>query len=487
MKLKTSLLSLCCLIASQVIAVEKPNILFILADDHEYKALGLMSDGYVQTPAIDKLAKEGVYFERAYNMGAWVPAVCLSSRTMLMTGKSLYNAEALCKTASKASKNGKDFDWDKSQMPLMWTERMKESGYQTYFTGKWHFKGYKPEELFDSCGTERGGMPMGKGGKNRPIEGESDAWSASDPSFGGYWKGGKHWSEVVADETVAYLKEYGETKPENPFFAYISFNAPHDPRQSPQEYLDKYPVESVPLPDSFMPSYPYTKEIGILGIRAESLAPRPRTEFAIKTHRREYYALVTHMDDQIARVIAEVDKQGLRENTIIIYTADHGLSLGNHSFFAKQSMYDHSLAAPFIILGPGMPKGVRSSQRIYVQDVVPTTLELAGASEKNRVGIEFDSLLPLGDKGTKNEREPIYGAFRDFSRCVISDNWKLVYYPPVKKFRLFNLENDPAELKDLIDNPEYTQKVQGLLKLLVAEQKKFNDKTMFEEVQTYIK
>lgn len=105
-----------------------------------------------------------------------------------------------------------------------------------------------------------------------------------------------------------------------------------------------YAVDTVPLPPAFMPSYPYSKQIGTYNVWAEHMAPRPRTEFAIKTHRKEYYALISHLDQKIGRVLDKLEQLDLDDNTYIVFTSDHGLSLGNHSFMAKQSMYEHSLA-----------------------------------------------------------------------------------------------------------------------------------------------
>lgn len=464
MKNNLTIIALLFVMLSQISlkASEQYNILFLFSDDHAYDAIGLMSDGYVQTPTMDQLATEGVYFEHAYNMGAWRGAVCVASRSMLNAGKSLWNAKRLFNSKQLSNE---DF----------WSQRMQRAGYTTFFAGKWHVKGYDVEPLFEHCGIIRGGMPNTSGDHNRPIEGTPDTWFASDPKFEGYWEGGKHWSEVTADDTIKFLKQQGCAADGKPFFAYVAFNAPHDPRQSPQEDLDRYPVESVPLPKSYMPSYPYAKEIGCWKVRAEGMAPRPRTEFSIKTHRREYYALISHLDTQLGRIIDELKKQGLYEKTIIIYTADHGLSLGNHSFMAKQNMYDHSLSSPFIISGPQIPKGVRSKERIYIQDVVPTTLELAGVSKSDFADVEYESLLPLGTDGSSGHSAPIYGAYKNLSRCIVKDQWKLIYYPQADKFRLFDLEKDPNERSDVSENPENQPIMQKLINLLIEQQKKLGD------------
>ena len=464
-------LIVCLGFSGNIQATQQPNVLFLFGDDHAYDAVGLMTNGYVQTPAIDELAAGGVYFERAYNMGSWSGAVCVASRTMLNAGKTLWNSKSIWVDANKSRKAKQPIKND----VVSWSQRMSDAGYDTFFAGKWHVNSYEAKQVFDHIGTVRGGMPRTSGDHHRPIKGQTDTWSPSDPKHLGFWRGGKHWSEVTADETIDYLKQRGKSKDNKPFFAYVGFNAPHDPRQSPQAYLDKYPVESVPLPGSYMPSYPYTKDIGIWPIRAETMAPRPRTEFAIKTHRREYYALISHLDAQLARIIAELDAQGLRENTVIIYTADHGLSLGNHSFMAKQSMYDHSLASPFIIQGPNIPKGVRTQQRIYIQDIVPTTLAMAGLEEAEYQDVEFENLLPFNKSGSKNYNQPIYGGYKKESRCIIKGDWKLIYYTDLKLYRLFNLKQDPHEMTDVATKLENKQRITELINILESQQHRFND------------
>ena len=450
------------------LAVEnKPNILFLFADDMVYDAFGKVSNSYIKTPNIDKLAERGVHFTRAYNMGAWNGVVCAASRTQLNAGVTLWHAKALA-----GAKNKKN-----TVIPKVtpWSERLKNAGYHTYMTGKWHVKTMDTKAIFDQVGTERPGMPGSKGAnqKHRPVEGKPDTWDAADESLEGFWKGGTHWSVVTANETIDYLDQRSKAKDNKPFFAYIAFNAPHDPRQSPQTYLDMYPVKDVPLPPAFMPSYPYSKQTGTYDIRAEHMAPRPRTEYAIKVHRREYYALITHLDEQIGRILDKLEQSGMAENTYIVFTADHGLSVGNHSFMAKQSMYDHSLAAPLIMVGPNLPKNKTSNQRLYIQDIVPTTLDWAKA---DKTGVEFTSInINKGGQLTRNE-QAIYGGYKELSRCIIQDSWKLMVYPTVPKLRLFDLKNDPHELNDLADNANYQNKIKQLAKVLTAEQQRLDDK-----------
>ncbi|MEM8736201.1 MAG: sulfatase-like hydrolase/transferase, partial [Planctomycetota bacterium] len=352
--------------APKLQAADKPNILFIFADDQSFETIRALGNREIQTPNLDQLVREGTTFTHAYNMGSWSGAVCVASRTMLNSGRFLWRANKIHSSSKKEQAEGR---W--------WSEHMKQAGYRTYFTGKWHCKA-DAEASFDMARNIRGGMPkQTPEGYNRPLADGTDPWSPSDPKFGGYWKGGKHWSEVVADDTIDFINEAKNS--DKPFFIYTAFNAPHDPRQSPAEYVDLYPLESIGMPKNFLPLYPHKDLIG-LGTkqRDEKLGTFPRTEICVKTNRQEYYAIISHMDAQIGRILAALEESGLRENTWIFFTADHGLACGHHGLMGKQNMYDHSLRVPFIAIGPDVAKNQTSPEPIYLQDVMATTLELAG-------------------------------------------------------------------------------------------------------------
>jgi arylsulfatase A-like enzyme len=420
---------------SQLQAAEtRPNILFIITDDQCFESLGTINNPEVQTPNLDALARSGTRFTHAYNMGSWSGAVCVASRTMLNSGRFVWDAEKIWKSSEQERKAGR---W--------WSEHMKAAGYRTYMTGKWHCEA-KPEKAFDVVRDVRPGMPnQTDAGYNRPLSPENDSWSPTDPKFEGFWKGGTHWSEIVANHSKDFLDE--AKSHDAPFFMYVAFNAPHDPRQSPQEFLDRYPLGKVAVPENFLAQYPHAKAMGCgPDIRDEMLAPFPRTPFAIKTHRREYYALITHLDQMIGRVIEALKASGKADNTWIFLTSDHGLACGQHGLMGKQNLYDHSVRVPFLVAGPGVDAGREIDGPIYLQDVMPTTLELAGVDRPDHV--QFHSLLPML-AGGESPYPSIYGAYLKLQRSIRNDRHKLIVYPEAKVMRLYDLQVDPREMNDL--------------------------------------
>jgi choline-sulfatase len=434
-------LSLLCLFVTGSVCCsddQKPNIVFIFADDQCFDTINALGNKEVETPNLDALARRGTTFTHAYNMGSWSGAVCVASRTMLNSGRFVWNANAIHNTSANEQREGR---W--------WSEYMKKAGYRTYMTGKWHCKA-DANKSFDVAKDIRPGMPnQTPAGYNRPTAPGDDTWSPSDPKFEGFWKGGTHWSEVVANHSADFLDE--AKNHDDPFFMYLAFNAPHDPRQSPAEYVAKYPLESVLLPENFQSMYPFAEEMGAgKKLRDEKLAPFPRTPHAVKVHRQEYYAIITHMDEMIGRILASLEATGKADNTWIFFTADHGLAVGQHGLLGKQNLYDHSVRVPFMVVGPKVKAGKKISEPIYLQDVMPTSLELAGVKKPEHV--EFNSLLPLL-AGGESPYESIYGAYLQKQRSIRTDDYKLIAYPSANVLRLYDIKNDPLEMKDLADDP----------------------------------
>ncbi len=449
---------------------EKPNIIFLFSDDQSFKDVNALGNPEVITPTMDKLVEEGTTFTHTYNMGGWNGAICLASRAMIISGRSVWRAQQISNNYSKNE------DLDKT-----WPKLMQTAGYETYMTGKWHVQA-KPDSIFNHVGHVLRGMPFDTPeGYNRPLNNNDTLWKPWKKEFGGYWKGGKHWSELVKDDAVSFISD--AAKSENPFFMYIAFNAPHDPRQSPKAYVDQYPLEHIAVPKSFMPEYPYAETMGAgRGLRDEKLAPFPRTEYAVKVNRQEYYAITTHLDDQIKDIIEALEKNGLKENTYIFFTSDHGLAIGEHGLLGKQNMYDHSIRVPLMVVGPNIDKGKKIDTDIYLQDVMATALDISGVKKPEY--IEFNSFLDLA-KGTqaKSSYNSIYGVYEKASqRMIRKDNYKLILYPKSKKVLLYNLKEDPLELNDMASKPESITKIKSLFNDLVQLQKEKGDALDLESI-----
>lgn len=442
---------------------KKPNIIFLFTDDQSYKAVHALGNPEIRTPAMDKLVEQGVTLTHAYNMGGWNGAICVASRAMVISGRSIWNAQEISGNYSK------DQDLDKT-----WPKLMQSAGYDTYMTGKWHVQA-KPKKIFNHVGHVLRGMPFDTPeGYNRPLNENDTLWKPWKKEFGGYWKGGKHWSELVKDDAVSFIDSAAQN--DDPFFMYIAFNAPHDPRQAPKKYVDMYPLENISIPESFVPEYPYNETMGAgRKLRDERLAPFPRTEYSVKVNRQEYYAITTHLDDQIKDILEELEKKGLKENTYIFFSSDHGLSVGEHGLIGKQSMYDHSMRMPLVIVGPDIPKGKKVDTDVYMQDIMATSLELAGVQKPEY--IEFNSFLNMA-KGNQKQGyyNSIYGTYEKGSqRMIRKDNFKLILYPKSAKVLLYDLKNDPMELNDLSSSPENKDKIKSLLKDLIQLQQDMND------------
>ena len=442
-----------------------------------YNTVGALGNKEIHTPVLDKLVEEGATFTHAYNMGAWNGAICLASRAMLNTGRFVWRA----------------FEYEAHQEDLeergeMWGQLMQKAGYETYMTGKWHVK-TAAHKLFEHVSHVRPGMPpyakIKRGpfpgvndkwpaGYNRPLSETDTSWNAWDHKYEGFWIGGKHWSEVVGDDAIAFIED--AKKQEKPYFMYLAFNAPHDPRQAPKEFVDMYPLENISVPESFQPLYPYKDSMGCgRGLRDEALAPFPRTGYAVKVHRQEYYAIISHLDQQIGRILAALEEAGEMDNTYIFYTADHGLSVGNHGLIGKQNMYDHSMRVPLFVVGPDVPKNSKFNMDVYLQDIMATTLDLSGMEKPAYV--EFNSLMPfIKGEQTESNYPAIYGCYtKNDQRMVRADGFKLIVYPKAKTIRLYDMENDPMEINDLAANPEYKEKVSELLGKLYQLQEEMDD------------
>ena len=472
-------------------ASTKPNIVFLYADDFAYWAINALGNEIIQTPNLDKLVAQGVSFSNAFNMGGWNGAICIASRSMLISGRSIWKANEI---------NRQWGEGNTAAHSQTWGRLMSNAGYNTFATGKWHIQADPGQVFEETVNINPGGMPpdhltgtpglydrvreayangedfyaLLPPGYNRPLSETDDSWTASDPAHNGYWTDGTHWSEVQRGDAINFID--AASRSEDPFFLYLAFNAPHDSRQSPKEFLDLYPLEDIPLPENWLPEYPYLDEMGDLRVmRDEMLGPVPRTPYAIRTHIREYYAIISHLDAQIGLILHALEEKELMDNTYIFFTGDNGLSVGQHGLLGKQNMFDHSIHVPLLAAGPGLPNGTEVSSDIYLQDIMATSLSIAGIEKPDFV--DFNSFLNLA-KGVASELplpNGVYGAYMDTQRMIRKDGFKLILYPRNQELLLFDLNADPLEMNDLSDNPQYAAKVRNLFEGLLSLQAQMED------------
>ncbi|MCY3928208.1 MAG: sulfatase-like hydrolase/transferase [Acidobacteria bacterium] len=408
----------------------RPNILFLFADDQRADTIRAWGNELIDTPNLDRLAGEGWSFRRNYVFGSNSGAVCVPSRAMVLTGRSWMRSPN-----------------DMEGVPTL-PRLLEVAGYRTFITGKWHNGEEALLRAFDR------GTAIYLGGMADHTQTE-----VQDIQNGGMVRrrvGETFSSALFADAVIEFLGEQAARAAsggvDQPFFAYVPFTAPHDPRQPPPEYRERYYQRNLPLPPNYMRQHPFDN--GALILRDENLAAWPRTEDVIRDQLAEYYGLITHLDEQVGRILAALDENGQAENTIVVYAADHGLAVGSHGLLGKQNLYEHSMRCPLIIRGPGIPHGTTEAFT-YLYDLFPTLL--AQGAVEAPPGIDGRDLAPLWSGGDPTWRQSVFLPYRDVMRAVRDDRYKLIVYPLVNHRQLFDLSEDPAELTNLIADPDHAK------------------------------
>ncbi len=423
----------------------KPNILILVADDQRADAMGCAGNGYVHTPNIDQLAQNGVRFTNSYVMGGNQAAICAPSRAMLMSGKSLFNVDEQLT--------------DTETMPA----HFAKSGYETFGTGKWHNGAKSFEASFQK-------------GKNVMVRGMADPFKIPCQDLQPDGKLGKpepkgYSTEIFGNAAIDFIDSYAKGAKANPFFCYVAFTAPHDPRSPAPDYVGTYREAELPLPGNFMPYHPFAFDN--MKVRDENLAPWPRTPEIIRASLADYYAMITHLDKKVGEIIAKLKQNGLYENTIIVYAADNGLAIGSHGLLGKQNLYEHSMKVPLIFSGPGIPKGKTTNALVYLYDIYPTLNALCKVpSPKDINGLNLGNIIQGKQSSVRNA---LFTTYRNTVRAVRTDTWKLIRYPERNFTQLFNLKNDPLELANLATQVQYQNKVTELMALLAQCQQQAGD------------
>ncbi len=340
--------------------IHKPNIVFFFTDDQRFDTLHALGNAAIKTPNIDKLIARGTALTHAHIPCGTSGAVCMPSRAMLHTGRSLFH-----------------LDREGQQIPknhITLGQALRTNGDRTFGTGKWH----NGKESFNRSFAE--GAEIFFGGMadhwNVPVHNyDPDCqYNAKLPScvdmmhskevvyrHAHHITPGLHSSEMVCKAGIDFIHRQDGAVP---FFAYIAFLAPHDPRVMPESFQRMYDPKHIELPPNFAGGHPF--DTGALRIRDEELAAFPRSPEETKQHLADYYAMITHLDDQLGRVMNALEAKGLLEDTIIVFAGDNGLALGQHGLFGKQSCYEHSVRVPLVFAGPGIPAGRTSDTYAYL-------------------------------------------------------------------------------------------------------------------------
>ncbi len=475
----------------------RPNIIFIMSDDHAAHAISAYGSKLNKTPNIDRIANDGMLFKNCFV----VNSICTPSRATILTGKYSH-------------KNGVPVfnRFDGSQ----WTvaKELQSAGYYTGMIGKWHLGS-------DPTGFNYWSVLPGQGKYHDPVFFEMGKTNK--------YKGG-YATDLIGDFSIQFLENRPKDKP---FFLMCHHKAPHRPWEPDAKHEHMYDGVEFPEPETFNDDYSgrghAAKEATMridrdLTRRDLKLTPpnglRPRDvtdweevkpqEITVKADGQEktltgaalkhwkyekymhdYLACIASVDDNVGRLLDYLDKHDLAKNTIVIYTSDQGFYLGDHNWFDKRFMYEESLRMPFLIRYPGHIKAHSTNEKMILNvDFAPTFLDYAGVKSPSEV--QGRSIIPLlNGKTPKDWRTSMYYRYYHYPADhrvqphwgVRTYDYKLIYFNKIKEWELYDLKNDPHELKSVYDDPKYTRVRNNLTQEIERLRKDLDDRDQFADIQ----
>ena len=468
-------------------AAKRPNFLFIIADDqsaHDLRPYNPKTA--LQTPVIDRIAANGITLDGAHHMGAFISGVCIPSRHMVMSGRTLWHLPASLTSRLYVNYPAERCPpgLEQNTIPAVFNR----AGYDTMRTCKLGNSYEAANELFT-------------------VRKDARKLGTTDET-------GSPWH---AQQVLDYLGQRESSRDRDPFLIYFGFTHPHDPRYGRPELLEQYGAvnhtdratlppanpKAPKLPENYLPAHPFP--VGQIDgrdeVAVEGVWDR-RDEVTMRNEIGRYFACSESIDTQVGRVLDRLKAMGELENTYVFYTSDHGIALGRHGLQGKQNLYEHSWRVPFIVQGPGIKPGTRARGNIFLLDVLATLCDLAGVpAPSTNEGISFRPVL----EGRKDVvRDVVYGAYcggtKPGIRVVKSGDWKLLKWDvlggTVRETLLFNLKENPFELtaehhapgvsavsghrpashqKNLARDPRHAAKLAELEALLLAEQRRLDD------------
>lgn len=403
-------------------AVDKPNIILISTDQHYAGAISCAGNTNVSTPAIDSIAAAGVRFAKSYSAFP----LCTPSRAALMTSRMPYEL-GVSGNDQEIPENVETFG-----------ETFRNAGYQTFWTGKWHVPIESPEP-----------------GSN-DVRG-FDVLPYDDPFYNG------NMAKLDINSVKSSIKFLRE-RPIEPFLLSISLNNPHDITHINEETINEFGIPTNPVLLPSLPRNLYAPDLEFGQVSSSTTPPALNSnvewsDLTFRRHSYQYYRFIETVDSQIGEILEEIKSAGLEGNTYLVFTSDHGEMNGSHRRIRKFSMYNEALSVPFIIKGPGIPKGIVNRKHlISALDLYPTLCDAAGITPPH--GLRGKSALKvLRNFNTPVRKYAFAQIGKYFSRVAISTRYKYAlflkahtaYSVPVRE-AFFDMEKDPGETNNLIND-----------------------------------
>ncbi len=433
-------------------AAEKPNIVYIMTDDHAAHALSCYGSRVNKTPNLDRIAREGMRFENCFVTNS----LCGPSRATLLTGKYSH--------AHGFYQNGNRFDGSQVTFPKL----LQKAGYQTAVIGKWHLES-------DPTGFDHWNILPGQGAYHNPVFIEMGTRKKHE----GYV------TDLITDFAIEWLRKRDKGRP---FCLLYHHKAPHRNWQPDAKHAKLYEDAEIPEPETLRDDWATRSSAArnsqmtvakhltpgdLKGPVPPGLTPDAELKWRYQRYMQDYLRCVASVDDNVGRMLEFLDKEGLAENTIVVYTSDNGFFLGDHGWFDKRFMFEESLRVPFLVRHPKLIKPGTTSDRLAINcDYAPTFLDLAGVEAPGDV--QGRSLRPLLEgKPPADWRTSLYYHYYEFPGAhavqrhygVRTTDRKLIHYYRIGEWELFDLKKDPHELRNVYADPAYAE----VLKQMKAE------------------
>jgi len=437
--------------------METSNLLVIMSDEHNPKVLGCAGHPVVQTPNLDTLAREGTQFTDAYTTSP----VCIPARAGFACGKYIHqigfwdNADAYDGTIPS------------------WHHMLRQRGHDVVSIGKLHFRqagedhGFSEEQIPMHIIEGKGDL-MGLIRDDLPRRGGAKKMAAmAGPGESSY----TFYDREICARAQVWLREQGTIPRERPWVLFVSFVAPHFPLTAPPEHYYRYWNQRLPMPKLYAreqrPHHPYLEDYRNSFCYDDYF----ESENDVRRALSGYFGLVSLLDEHVGKLMHALDETGLRGNTRILYTSDHGDNLGARGLWGKSTMYEEIAGIPMILSGPGIPRGERVNTPVSHVDCFPTILETAGvAFDEVRDGHPGMNLIDIA-RGAEPDRTVLSeyhgmgsttGAF-----AIRMEKYKYVYYPKYMP-QLFDLDTDPEEMTDLASSPQHALVLEECHRKLMA-------------------